>query len=64
MPETELLFHGAELLVLIFGVAAPMIWSALRIRSILRDFPPHRHINGSIIYPAEYVPTEIERQRG
>lgn len=63
MSPAELTFHFAELAVLVFGVAAPIIWSSMRLRSILKDFPPHRHINGSIIYPAEYAPTEVERPR-
>lgn len=62
MNGAELNFHVAELAVLVFGVAAPIIWSTLRLRSIFKDFPPHRHINGTILYPADYAPTEVERQ--
>lgn len=63
MNQWELVFHAGELGVLIFGVAAPIIWSALRLRSVLKDFPPHRHINGTIIYPSGYAPTDLERTR-
>ncbi|HLW51288.1 MAG TPA: hypothetical protein VKW06_00465 [Candidatus Angelobacter sp.] len=31
-----------------------------RLIGILRDFPPHRHVNGHIIYPDGYEPTAIE----
>lgn len=29
-------------------------------RSIMRNFPPHKHVNGKILYPAEFPPPEIE----
>lgn len=56
----EIIFHGVEVVVLIFGVAWPMLQSANRLKSILQDFPPHRHINGKILYPVGYTPTEPE----
>ena len=67
MNQWEFIFHGAELFILAFGVAAPIIWSALRIRSILQDFPPHRHIGSRILYPKGYEPPktgEMERVNG
>ena len=33
-------------------------------RSVMRNFPPHRHQNGTIAYSAEYPPAEVERPRG
>ena len=58
--NTELWFHGIEIAVMLFGVALPMIWGVVRITSLLKDFPPHRHLNGKIVYPAGYQPTEAE----
>lgn len=55
-------FHAAEIFVMIvFG--SPLVWSALRIASLLKDFPLHRHLNGKILYPRGYEPQEIV-QRG
>lgn len=61
MP-TALWLQIAELAVLIFGAAAPSIWTALRLRSILKDFPPHRHIRGGILYPKGYEPGREARE--
>ncbi len=63
MKQWEFIFHASELGVLVFGVAAPIVWSAFRLRSLLKDFPPHRHLNGKILYPKGYAPGEIEEQR-
>jgi hypothetical protein len=60
VSQLELWFHGIELAVMIFGVAAPIIWSAFRLRSVLKDFPPHRHLNGKVIYPIGYAPSRTE----
>lgn len=32
-------------------------------RSVMRNFPPHRHQNGAIAYSAEYPPAEFERPK-
>jgi hypothetical protein len=58
----EVWFHIGELGVMIFGVVAPVIWATLRIANVLKDFPPHRHVNNKIIYPIGYGPTEVETQ--
>lgn len=55
---TETYFHGAEILILLLGVALPMWRSSQRLRNILQDFPPHRHVNGKIIFPKGYKPDE------
>lgn len=48
--------------------AISLAWKVIsrlnREESLHRDFPPHRHINGSIIYPREYVPTAVEKLPG
>lgn len=35
-----------------------------RDESLKKDYPPHRHFNGSILYPKEYPPSKIEHLRG
>jgi hypothetical protein len=64
MSSIELAFHIAELLVLVFGVAWPATWAALRFRSILQDFPPHRHLGErTILYPKGYAPGPLSGSR-
>jgi hypothetical protein len=60
MP-VEYWFHAAELFVMVFGMACPMLWGAFRLMSLLRDYPPHRHINGRILFPKGYEPPEVMR---
>lgn len=50
------LLHIIEIVV----IGAPLWWSVFRLASILRDFPPHRHDNGHIIYPKGYEPGKVE----
>jgi hypothetical protein len=54
----DLTFHTAELLT-IMTAAAYVIRAANRVFTVLKDFPPHRHINGSIVYPEGYEPTAV-----
>jgi len=56
----EVWFHLAELTVMVFGMAAPLLWGTFRLMSLLKDYPPHRHINGKIIFPDGYQPTKAE----
>lgn len=58
--HSEYLFHGGELLTFII-VAWYVIKAANRVMDVLKDFPPHRHINGSIVYPDGYEPTVVHR---
>lgn len=55
----DVLFHSVELSAMI-GLA----WKANRVLNrhldILKDFPPHRHINGKIIYPRDFEPPQTE----
>jgi len=55
----DLTFHTAELLTIMTGcgIRDPR---RNRVFSVLKDFPPHRHINGSIVYPEGYEPTVIQ----
>lgn len=32
--------------------------------TVKKDYPPHRHINGKIIYPKEYQPARTESLGG
>ena len=33
------------------AVLGRVIVAANRVTSVLKDFPPHRHVNGHVIYP-------------
>jgi hypothetical protein len=55
----ELWFHAVEILVLIFGIAMPAMWGAFRLAMLVREYPPHRHINGKIVFPKGYEPSEV-----
>lgn len=54
------LLHVFEIVV----VGAPLWWGAIRVASLLKDFPPHRHVGREIIYPKGYLPTAIEHVNG
>ena len=56
----EIIFHAIEIVVL----GAPLWWGVLRVAVILREFPPHRHINGStIVYPHGMEPGEAVKTK-
>jgi hypothetical protein len=61
MPQlSELLFHSGTLGIFVF-VAYYVVQRLNRDESLKRDYPPHRHVNGSrIMYPEEYQPSKIE----
>ncbi len=59
-PIVDWLCRGAEL-ASVLGMAWKVIGRLNRDESLKADYPPHRHINGSIIYPDEYPPAKIER---
>ncbi|HEX3156810.1 MAG TPA: hypothetical protein VHV32_19430 [Candidatus Angelobacter sp.] len=67
---TDYQFHVTTFLT-ILAMAATVIWTCLLISSkvsralgtfeaVLKNFPPHRHINGTIVYPDEYEPTAVQ----
>ena len=63
----ELAVHAAEAIIGIPGAAYvgwKMVRAANRILDVLKDFPPHRHMNGKIIYPKGFAPSEIETLEG
>lgn len=47
----------------ILGAAIWVLWKVnvrlTRDESIKRDYPPHRHVNGSVIYPDDYPPSPV-----
>lgn len=55
----KLIFSGGGgLAAITTGVA--VIRRLNRDESLRRDYPPHRHINGSISYPREYQPGQVD----
>jgi len=56
----DLSFHAAQLLVLA-GVGWRVVVAVNRLAGVLKDFPPHRHINGSVVYPDGFVPTAVQK---
>lgn len=60
----EYVFHAIEVLILVFGVARPILRSSERLRSVLKDYPPHRHIHGAITYPKGFEPPRTETFKG
>lgn len=63
----DLLIHGGN--AGFMGVAIYVLVRVLkrlnRDESLHKDYPPHRHINGTrIVYPSEFQPTPIERLDG
>lgn len=63
----EWLFKGGNISFLAACVFlfAKVLKRLNRDESLHRDYPPHRHINGSrIVYPNEFQPTPIERLDG
>ena len=57
-------FHLAEIAVLILGIALPSWSRDRRLKNLMSDFPPHRHLMGKIIFPKGYEPTEVESNGG
>jgi hypothetical protein len=63
----DLSFHIAEILTLLticgtcIATAVKVIRAAQRVETTFKNFPPHRHINGSIVYPEGYEPTPIQQ---
>ena len=53
------ILHSGE-----FVAIVAMVWMVIarlnRDESIRKDYPPHRHSNGSINYPPDYPPGSVE----
>lgn len=56
------LLRGGNLGLIVFaGVVGLKVNDRLKRDEALKsDYPPHRHFNGSILYPHEYHPTKPE----
>ncbi len=54
----ELMKHGE------FIATIAMVWVVIsrinRDESLRKDYPPHRHSNGTITYPPDYSPGTVE----
>lgn len=62
-PYIDYLIHSGELGVFLL-VAWHVIRRINRDETLKQDFPPHRHVNGKIIYPHEYEPGVVEQSNG
>lgn len=59
----EWLLRGGNIGVLI-GAAGVLLKVNARLsrdETLKADYPPHRHINGKIIFPREYEPATVEK---
>lgn len=54
------LWHFAELIPLIV-VCWRMFHAANRLMDVLKDYPPHLHVNGKVIYPKGFEPGKVAR---
>jgi hypothetical protein len=50
--------------ITVLGLAARVIVRLERDASLRRDYPPHRHVGGRLLYPKEYEPSSVERLSG
>lgn len=55
----DITVHVAELLTII-AAAFFVVRAANRVWYLLKDYPPHRHVNGSIVYPPDFEPTKVQ----
>lgn len=58
-PLIDHLLHGGEFIAFL-SVTFYAIRYINRRESIERDYPPHRHVNGKILYPPDRRPGAIE----
>lgn len=58
----DLALHLGEVITVV-GAVCTAAWRVIRaagkVEDMLENFPPHRHVNGSILYPKGYEPTEV-----
>lgn len=54
------IFHVGDFVILA-GVAWRVLRVANRIMDVMKYFPPHRHSNGTIEYPAGFEPGHSEK---
>lgn len=66
MSALDWMIHGGSIGAagIMFRVAIKM-WKRLeRDDALHRDYPPHRHINGKILFPHDYEPAQVEQLDG
>lgn len=56
----DIWFHSGELLTLVIA-GMRVIRAANRVLDVMKDFPPHRHVNGHVIYPEGFPPAAVEQ---
>jgi hypothetical protein len=49
------------ILTVVVSCAVLAIKKFERMTNVLKDFPPHRHINGNITYPMDFEPSRVEK---
>lgn len=61
----DLLLRGGESSLLLGAIVTGIrvIRALDRNQSIMRDYPPHRHINGKVLYPDDYPPSRVDELR-
>ena len=59
MDLSRILFDST-ILIAVLTAAWKVVRASDRVVYVLRDFPPHRHVNGQIVYPEGYQPTASE----
>lgn len=61
-PLANQVLNGGELAAFML-IAWRVIRALNRFESVMRDFPPHSHINGKIAYPKDFEPGRVETLR-
>ncbi len=52
-------FHIIEMAV----IGIPLWWGVLKMLFVFREYPPHRHDNGHILYPRGMEPGQVQPRR-
>lgn len=51
---------GSILVAVVQGPIGILLWRLNRLVNVQKDFPPHRHINGKILYPRDFAPGKAQ----
>jgi hypothetical protein len=62
-PDLQTIANLGNSAILVI-VAWRVIRAINRVMDVLKDYPPHRHINGSILFPDGFQPTPVQRLDG
>jgi hypothetical protein len=63
-PEYLHYFVDGSLIAAIAGVGWKANRTLNRWLDVMKDFPPHRHVNGIILYPEGMTPGAVEKIGG